>query len=353
MVAVFTMDGIAHAQIKLFDSHFYQDVDPVLKDVERTLKNEKCLTSDDLQALSNKLGAARDELNEGVGALAKAAQDKAIAGDQLQEIYRLVADRQQGIATLLDDIVKYSPCKKLHFIPRLRTAEESGERQQIGRARPGGPAVQLASFNGPFGGVQVGGSFSAVTTNEFFADTGMRTNSFDDRGSGLGGGVNFGWNWQPFNPNIVTGVVVEVNALNDKVQHDLPGGNYIGSITNFNASAKARAGVLVTPTLLLYGQTGISIANQQLKIDFGGPETNESQFVPGYTLGFGAEWKLARNPLPFGRQMSLFAEFDHTWWDTAKLTMPAASPLFNHTWQRESDKVSFGVRVSFSNPTPR
>ena len=69
--------------------------------------------------------------------------------------------------------------------------------------------------------------------------------------------------------------------------------------------------------------------------------------MPGLTLGFGGEWKLASNRLPFGRSMSLFADYQHTWWDTAKLTMPVASPLNNYTWQRNSDVIKLGARWGF------
>jgi len=228
---------------------------------------------------------------------------------------------------------------------RLRTGirPESEERLEIGRG-PGGPRIELASWTGPFLGAQLGGSFSGVTTDEFSADTGMRTNRFDDTGSSFGGGVNFGYNWQPWGNNFVAGVVVEINGLHDSVRHDFPGGNYIGSVVDFNAALLARGGVLVTPDVLFSVQTGVSFAHQQLKIDFGGPETNESQWTPGFTLGFGAEWKLPAPVLPLGKGTSVFVDYKRTWWSTANLTMPAASPFFNYAWQRQTDGFDMGLR---------
>ena len=228
---------------------------------------------------------------------------------------------------------------------RLRTGirPESEERQEIGRGR-GGPRVELASWTGPFLGAQLGGSSSGVTTDEFSADTGMRTNRFDDTGSSFSGGVNFGYNWQPWGNNVVAGVVVEIDGLHDSVRHDFPGGNYIGSVVDFNAAVLARGGVLVTPDVLLSVQTGVSFAHQQLKIDFGGPETNESQWTPGFTLGFGAEWILAAPVLQIGRGTSVFVDYRRTWWSTANLTMPAASPFFNYAWQRQTDGIDMGLR---------
>ena len=233
---------------------------------------------------------------------------------------------------------------------RLRRGERKEpeeERVEIGCfGRP--TSVQLCSFTGPFIGAQVVGSWSRVGTMEFLASTGTQTNQFSDSGSGFGGGINGGYNWQPWSNIVIVGVVFDANFLNDMVQHNFAGGNYIGSVVNFTASAQARAGVLATPSLLLYGQTGLSIANQQLKIDFGGPETNESKTTPGFTFGGGAEWMLPRNIVPmFGRSTSLFLDYKHTWWNKATLNMPVASPFFNYTWKRESDLVSLGARFRF------
>ncbi|HWX07159.1 MAG TPA: hypothetical protein VN065_15135 [Bradyrhizobium sp.] len=276
----------------------------------------------------------------------------AVAGDDVI-LTRLAAHLPEKICPPLPPP---EPVKR-YFIgePPGRYKRQDEERQEIGlRNRPnGGPRTELASWTGPFIGAQAAGSFSTLTTSEYFAATGVRTNQFDDTGSGFGGGVNFGWNWQPWNPSIVVGVVFDVNGLNDKVRHDFAGGSYIGATVNFTASAQVRGGVLVTPNFLLYGQGGLSVANQQLQIDFGGPETNESKIVPGSNLGFGGEWKLPTNPLPFGRSMSLFADYSHTWWDTARLDMPVASPFFNYTWQRETDAVKFGARINWGDGPPR
>lgn len=211
--------------------------------------------------------------------------------------------------------------------------------------RPGGWA-------GPFAGVQVVGEWSGVTTSEFNG-AGVRTFHSQDFGSGVGGGVNVGWNWQPWNPSTVVGIVLDANGLNDRVRHDFAGGSYIGSDMNFTGSAQVRGGVLVNPSFLLYAQTGVSVASQQIKIDFGGPETNENRWTAGYTLGFGGEVKLPMKQLPLGRSISLFAEYSHTWWDTANLRMPVASPLFDYAWLRETDAVKFGARVSWGDGAPR
>jgi hypothetical protein len=212
------------------------------------------------------------------------------------------------------------------------------------------PSNTQTSWTGPFGGAQVVGSWSHVSTNEFLATTGVQTNHFDDSGNGFGGGVNGGFNWMPWGGNIVTGVVFDTNFLNDNVNHTFAGGTFIGSTVNFEASADVRAGVLTTPNLLLYGQTGVSVANQRLQINFGGPITDTTQWTAGYNLGGGAEWMLPANVFPWGRSTSLFISYDHTWWDKASLTTPAASPPYNYTWLRQSDAVMAGFRIQFGDP---
>ena len=235
--------------------------------------------------------------------------------------------------------------------PSLRT-EISGVPTGPGTVLPcsvgGGQDCNGPSFVGPFGGVQVVGSWSGVRTNEYFAaPPGIRTNAFRDSGQGFGVGINWGYNWQPWGNNVVAGIVFDANLLNDEVRRKFAGGTFIRSTVNFTASAQVRAGVLATPNLLLYGQTGLSVANQQLKINFGGPVTNESQFTPGFSLGGGAEWQLPRPLFPGLGPTSLFIDYRHTWWNTAMLKMPAASPLFNYDWRRQSDALMLGMRVRF------
>jgi len=232
--------------------------------------------------------------------------------------------------------IKARPCKKLYFV-----------------GRPWVPKIEIGYFGkptGPFWGAQFVGSSSHVGTTEFFAMTDEQTNHFDDTGNGFGGGVNGGYNWMPWGSNIVTGVVFDANGLNDKVNHTFPGGTFIGSTVNFEASADLRAGVLVTPSTLLSVQTGVSVADQRLQINFGGPITDTTQWTAGYNLGGGAEWMLPANVLPWGRSTSLFINYEHTWWDKASLTMPAASPFFNYTWLRQSDAVEVGFRIRFGDP---
>jgi opacity protein-like surface antigen len=203
--------------------------------------------------------------------------------------------------------------------------------------------------SGMFGGGQLALSCSNVRTREYIAATGALTNEFFDHCTGVGGGINGGYNWL-LQSGMLLGIVVDANLPNDEVKHRFGGGTFIGSTVNFSASAQVRAGWNAAPDLLLYGQTGISLSNQRLQINFGGPVTDASQLRSGFTAGFGAEWMLAGNPIRWGTASSLFVDYTHTWWETASLNAPAASPLFNYTWQRESDVVKAGMRIYFGGP---
>jgi hypothetical protein len=208
--------------------------------------------------------------------------------------------------------------------------------------------------NGAFGGAEFVYSGSGVFTNEDLATTLMQTSALKDSGNGFGGGINFGYNYRPWLNSVVVGVVVDADFLHDRVNHNFAGGTFIGSTVDFAASADVRAGVLATRSLLLYGQTGVSVADQRLQISFGGPVTDTSKFTPGINLGGGVEWILPTNPFPaIGRSTSLFIAYEHTWWDKASLNTPAASPLFNYTWQRQSDEVKAGIRIEFGPSPPR
>lgn len=208
------------------------------------------------------------------------------------------------------------------------------------------PGHDEIAWTGTFITVEGVGSWSRVGLYEYFDATDLLTNRFHDTGSGRGIGIGIGQNWQPWDDNTVVGVVFNVDLEHDGVRHDFPPSTaYIGVVTRFTGSAQARIGTLVTPNVLLYGHTGVSIADQSLNIDFGGPETRDHHTTPGYSLGAGGEMMLEDGL--FGAPASLFVDYDHTWWNNAWLFRPAASPFFDYRWKTTSDVVRFGVRFHF------
>ena len=67
------------------------------------------------------------------------------------------------------------------------------------------------------------------------------------------------------------------------------------------------------------------------------------------TAGLGVEVR-PRFLQRFGRPISLFAQYQHTWWADAHLDQPFASPLFNYTFGRQDDTVKFGLNIYFGGP---
>jgi hypothetical protein len=54
----------------------------------------------------------------------------------------------------------------------------------------------------------------------------------------------------------------------------------------------------------------------------------------------------------FGMPVSLFAEYQHTWWQEANFITPAASQLFNYNFRRQDDVLRFGFMLALESPTP-
>jgi len=88
-----------------------------------------------------------------------------------------------------------------------------------------------------------------------------------------------------------------------------------------------------------------SVLNETLRINFLPAVSATTTTVPGATLGFGGaiEPKVLQG---FGRPMSIFVEYHHTWWQDAQFNTPAASPAFNYNFRRQDDVIKFGFMVS-------
>jgi hypothetical protein len=143
------------------------------------------------------------------------------------------------------------------------------------------PSGPVTSWTGPFIGAQVLGSLSNINTTETTAATGARFHQFDTFAGGGGGGLDFGYNWLPWRNNWLVGVIADVNFLSDS------GGHVFSTMDNLMASGQMRVGYLTMPGLLCYGQTGVSLARESLRVDFGGPITEQSRVAPGYAIGAG------------------------------------------------------------------
>ena len=77
----------------------------------------------------------------------------------------------------------------------------------------------------------------------------------------------------------------------------------------------------------LYGIAGFSVLNETLRVNFVPAASSLQHHVPGETLGAGPF--LPNFLLGFGAPVSLFVEYQHTWWSTRLSARPPPRRLFN------------------------
>jgi len=156
-----------------------------------------------------------------------------------------------------------------------------------------------------------------------------------------------GYNFRPWNNSVVIGPFASLDYLRQIINHNFAGGQFLGSTTFWFANAGVKAGVVSAPGVYLYGLAGAAFLNHDLNVNFATAASNNVT-TPGFTLGLGGEyhppsWNLSGHPI------SLFAQYQHTWWTDANFNMPASSPGFNYAFRREDDTVKFGVNFYFNS----
>lgn len=142
------------------------------------------------------------------------------------------------------------------------------------------------------------------------------------------------------------GPFASFDILRQTVNHSFAGGQFLGTTTHWFATTGVKAGAVVRPDLFIYGLTGASWMNENLNVNFATAATSNVT-VPGVTLGLGAEYR----PLSWqvaGHPVTLFAQYQHTWWSTANFNAPASSPGFNYAFRREDDTLKLGVNFYFA-----
>jgi outer membrane immunogenic protein len=196
-----------------------------------------------------------------------------------------------------------------------------------------GPATWTGSYAGAFAGAALGQSTLATTVDctfwgvlcdpyPHYPENGLligSTASGDASATAFTGGGFIGHNWQ--NGAVVYGLEADAGAMplhlsvggsGDTLNLGLHNDGDVPSVFNVSASvstdwiatARARAGVLVTPSLLVYGTAGIAATQLTVSNAFsdnfnnhvgtGNRESSStSEFRTTLVLGAGAEWALA------------------------------------------------------------
>jgi hypothetical protein len=203
------------------------------------------------------------------------------------------------------------------------------------------------SSTGFYAGGQIINNWGRVRSTETSATTYAVTNQFSDSGDPIGVGIIAGYNFAPWNNSIVVGPFVSVDWLKQTINHTFPAGTFLGTTTHWIITAGGKGGYVVTPGLYLYGLAGASWLNQDLNVNFA-TAASRNTTTPGFTLGIGGEyqpnsWRL------FGNPVSVFLQYQHTWWGTANFNTPTSSPFFNYAFKRDDDTVRLGVNVHLSH----
>lgn len=190
-----------------------------------------------------------------------------------------------------------------------------------------------------------------VRSTERLAATDVVTNQFTDSADPAGGGLIVGYTFAPLANNIVASTFASFDFLHAPVNHTFPGGSFLGSTANFMGTAGVKIGPRLDMGLWVYGIAGVSVLNETLNVNFVPVASSTTATVPGVTVGLGGAWQPSFLQ-GFGRPVSLFLEYQHTWWKDATFNAPAASPAFNYTFRRADDVVKFGFTVSLASPPP-
>jgi outer membrane immunogenic protein len=150
--------------------------------------------------------------------------------------------------------------------------------------------LPVASWAGPYAGINVGYGFSGRTKER---DFGVDTST-----NGFVGSVFGGYQWQQ--ENFVYGGEAELGY--DGVKGD---DNGIHSKGGFEGSLRARLGYAVTPEILLYGTGGL--AGRSLKVEDSVIPASDTATMLGWTAGVGTDIKITDNV--FGRVEYRYTDF--------------------------------------------
>ena len=210
------------------------------------------------------------------------------------------------------------------------------------------PPTQTSMSGGYIGG-ELAKNWGRVRSTESLATTDVITNRFTDTADPLGGGVLIGYKFAPWANSIIVSPFASFDFLNSPVNHTFPGGSYLGTTANFMGTGGVKIGPQFGAGVWLYGIGGVSVMNETLNINFIPVASSQSAWVAGGTVGVGGAFQPSFLQ-GFGRPVSVFAEYQHTWWQDANFNRPTASPLFNYNFARQDDVVKLGFTVSLGAP---
>ena len=199
--------------------------------------------------------------------------------------------------------------------------------------------VPVSTWTGCYVGVNVGGASEKSRFNSI--NTGLSEGSYSK--TGVAGGGQVGCDYQ-ISPMFVVGIqgMVDATGINGS------GPNPLAPTSIFNTKATsfetltARLGILVTPSVMLYGKGGAGWINNKFTYTTLAPLVYSSNnTASGYDAGAGIDWMFAPN-------WDVFLEYDHIGASRKSLTFVAPTAFFPENTKTSLDKVLVGVDYRFS-----
>jgi opacity protein-like surface antigen len=205
---------------------------------------------------------------------------------------------------------------------------------------------QTSYFDGGYLGIELAKTSARERKTETPVGSDDPTFRTTDSGDPIGFGILAGYNFRPSNGNFVVGPFASFDYLRQTINHNFAGGQFLGSTTNWFGNVGVKAGFVTAPGFYLYGLAGAAFVNHDLNVNFA-TAARSNVTTPGFTLGLGGEyrptsWQVAGHPV------TLFAQYQHTWWNNADFNRPASSPAFNYVFQRQDDTFRLGVNFYFA-----
>jgi len=160
----------------------------------------------------------------------------------------------------------------------------------------------------------------------------------------LGLGLAAGSYFRPANSDVMIGAFTSIDVRRETLNSNLAGSPFLGSTTSqWVVTTGIRVGMIASPGVFLYGLTGVSVLNKKLDVNFGGSIASDATRVPGFTVGFGGEFQPAILQA-WGRPMTLFMQYQRTWWGDATLNTWGALP-FTYNIRQADDTFRFGLNI--------
>lgn len=199
------------------------------------------------------------------------------------------------------------------------------------------------SLSGLYIGGEVVKNWSSLQTTERSIVNNAVTNQYSDRADPFGGGVLLGVKTAPLGGLWVISPFASFDFLHSPVNHTFADGSYLGTTANFIGTAGVKVGPQIGP-VWLYGIAGGSVLGETLNVSFARLSTQRAT-VTGGTVGAGFAVQPA-SLQAWGRPVSVFLEYQRTWWMDATFATPTANPSFNYTFRRQDDIVKLGFTVA-------